>query len=245
MSYVRTHVGQNVVLKMDLSSFFPSISGARVRGLFQTLGYSKRVANVLSGLCTNCVPGKVLEDYPGDPYAFVRNRLPQVCEGPHLPQGAPTSPAIANLCAYRLDCRLAGLAQSAGGNYSRYADDLLFSGDEHFARGARRFAVSVAAICMEEGFVVQMRKTRVMRSGVRQHAVGMVLNAKTNLRRSDYDKLKATLYNCVRLGPNSQNLNRHPNFRAHLAGRVAHVSMVNPHRGQKLQVILDRIEWAA
>jgi hypothetical protein len=138
---------------------------------------------------------------------------------PHLPQGAPTSPALANLCAYRADCRLAGLAKRAGTEYSRYADDPAFSGDEAFARHAERFSIYAAAILHEEGFAVNHRKTRIMRQGVRQHLAGLAVSQRVNVIRADFDRLKATLTNCARLGPESQNRDAHASFRAHLGPR--------------------------
>jgi RNA-directed DNA polymerase len=162
---------------------------------------------------------------------------------PHLPQGAPTSPALANLCAYRADCRLAGLAKSTGAEYSRYADDLAFSGDEAFVRHAERFSIHAAAILHEEGFAVNHRKTRIMRQGVRQHLAGLAINQRVNVIRADFDRLKAMLTNCVRLGPESQNRDAHPSFRAHLDGRVGFVESINPAKGQRLRVLLDKIEW--
>src|SRR5262249_19106432 len=141
---------------------------------------------------------------------------------PHLPQGAPTSPALANLAAYRLDARLAGLAESVDAQYTRYADDLVFSGGATFARTIGRFPVHVAAVALEEGFAVQHRKTRVMRQGVRQRAAGVVLNRRINLPRADYDQIKAILCNCLRHGPQGQNRAGVDDFRAHLSGRIAH-----------------------
>jgi RNA-directed DNA polymerase len=85
---------------------------------------------------------------------------------PHLPQGAPTSPALANLMGYRLDRRLSGLANSADAVYTRYADDLAFSGGAAFNRGVERFSAHAAAVALEEGFSVNHHKTRVMRQGV-------------------------------------------------------------------------------
>jgi hypothetical protein len=160
---------------------------------------------------------------------------------PHLPQGAPTSPALANICAWRVDCRLTGLAEAAGATYTRYADDLAFSGDEKFERCVERFALRVAAILMEEGFQVHHRKTRVMRCGVRQYLAGIVTNERLNVVRADFDRLKAILTNSVRHGAESQNREGHPAFRQHLDGRVGFVEMVNPAKGARLRRIFEKI----
>jgi hypothetical protein len=162
---------------------------------------------------------------------------------PHLPQGAPTSPALANICLYRADCRLTGLAEAAGAEYTRYADDLAFSEGEDFDRRVERFAAHVAAILHEEGFAVHHRKTRIMRQSVRQHLAGIVANHHPNVRRRDFDALKATLTNCVRLGPATQNRDSHPDYRAYLEGRIAFVEMVNPSKGTRLRELFRKIVW--
>ncbi len=196
--FVAPHVGKRAVLKMDLRDFFPSIPGARIQAVFRTLGYPETVADLLGGICTNVVRGDV----------------PDVYRRPHLPQGAPSSPMLANICAYRMDCRLAGLAKGVGAEYTRYADDLAFSGDLDF----NRLSTYIAAIAHEEGFSVNFRKTRVMRQGVRQRLAGLSANQKVNVIREDFDRLKAILTNCVRIGPASQNRENHSDFRAHLDG---------------------------
>lgn len=238
-SFTAPHGGREMVLKLDLRNFFPSVTGARVRAVFLTAGYPENVAEVLTGLCTNSIPAAVIGAAPTDKSYYLRKLYGQ----PHLPQGAPTSPALGNLCAFRLDCRLAGLAVSAGGTYTRYADDLLFSGGEDFAKGVERFYIKVCAIALEEGFEVNTRKTRIMRRSVSQRAAGLVLNEKVNIGRRESDTLKAILTNCVRTSPAEQNRGKLPDFYNHLAGRIAHVSMVNPERGEKLRAVFERIEW--
>nr|WP_279609414.1 LysR substrate-binding domain-containing protein [Burkholderia cenocepacia] len=161
----------------------------------------------------------------------------------HLPQGAPTSPALANLCAFRFDLRLAALARSLDATYTRYADDLAFSGGGALARDIERLQIRIAAIALEEGFALQLRKTRVMRRGARQQLAGVVVNRHPNLARDAFDRLKAILTNCIRHGPASQNRDAHPDFRAHLAGRVAHAAALNAARGAKLRALFDRIAW--
>ena len=203
--------------------------------------YPQEVARALTALCTNRVPSARLlaPDVRGKMEWLERQRH----RTRHLPQGAPTSPALANLCAFRLDLRLAGLARALGATYTRYADDLAFSGGEDLARVIGRLSVRVAAIALEEGFSIQLRKTRVMRRGARQHLAGVVVNQHPNLARSEFDTRKAILTNCVRHGPASPNREGHVDFRAHLQGRVAQAVMLNAQRGAKLKGIFERIGW--
>ena len=241
VTFAAPHAAKAVVMRFDLTDFFASVHAGRVYSIFHGLGYPRAVAQALTALCTNRVPsGRLLA-------ADVRERLQwqerQRYRNRHLPQGAPTSPALANLCAFRLDLRLAGLARSVGATYTRYADDLAFSGGDDLARMAERFSVRVAAIAIEEGFSVNPRKTRVMRRGARQHLAGVVVNRHPNVARSEFDALKAVLTNCVRHGWRSQNRDDLADFRAHLTGRVAHVAMVNAGRGAKLRAVFERIEW--
>jgi len=242
-TFIAPHVGRRVVLRMDLRDFFPSIGGARIQTFFRTVGYPESVADLLGGICTNAAPRDVWKEHTLEIDAGQIREVKALYARPHLPQGAPTSPALANLCAYRVDCRLAGLAESAGAAYTRYADDLAFSGTEELERRIARFSTHVAAILHEEGFAVHHRKTRVMRQGVRQYLAGLVANQRINVIRTDFDRLKATLTNCVRLGPESQNREAHPDFRLHIEGRVRWVETINPDKGKRLRAIFEKIEW--
>jgi len=239
---IKTFAAPHVVLRMDLQDFFPSIAGPRAQAFFRTAGYPDAVADLLGGICTNASPRRMWKTLGKglDPLKMADARALYAFR--HLPQGAPTSPSLANLCAYRVDCRLSGLAQSVGATYTRYADDLAFSGDSEFERCVERFALRAAAILMEEGFTVHHRKTRVMRKGVRQYLAGLVTNDKLNVVRADFDRLKATLTNCVRHGAESQNREGHPAFRQHLDGRVGFVEMVNPAKGARLRKLYAQIE---
>lgn len=242
-TFVAPHVGRSVVVKLDLRDFFPSIRVSRVQAVFCAAGFPDGVASLLAGLCTNATPLDVWDDIQPD-IATAEARVTSFRYAqPHLPQGAPTSPALANLCAYRLDCRLAGLAAAVGATYTRYADDLAFSGDADFSRSAKRFCLGACAIAIEEGFQVHHRKTRVMRSSVRQRLAGLVVNQQLNVMRADYDRLKATLTNCARHGAESQNREQRPDFQAHLLGRISFIEAVNPARGARLQALFDQIRW--
>jgi len=242
-TFAAPHVGRQVLLRLDFQDFFPAFPAARAQALFRTLGYPEQVADRLGGIATNAVPREVWKNRPPEIEAERWQEARILYARPHLPQGAPTSPALANLTAYRLDCRLAGLAKSAGAVYTRYADDLAFSGDEGFNRAVGRFATQAAAIALEEGFSVNHRKTRIMRPGVRQHLAGVVVNREASVCRGALELLEAILTNCVRIGPESQNLGGVPDFRAHLEGRVGFVEMINRGKGQRLRALFEAIRW--
>ncbi len=243
LTFAASHVGQTVVLRMDLEDFFPSFSRARIQAFFRTLGYPESVAGLLGGITTNVAPRSVWNEAAPDAGPRPLWNARALYARPHLPQGAPTSPALANACAWRLDCRLAGLARSAGAVYTRYADDLAFSGGPELEKHIERFTDHAAAIVLEEGFQVHFRKTRIMRQGVRQYLAGVVANERPNAVRSDFDRLKAILTNCVRTGPEAQNRAGHPSFREHLRGRIEFIRMLNPAKAARLLRIFDRIQW--
>ncbi len=248
LTHVQPHVGQAWILRMDLEDFFPSIDGARIFGLFRSLGYPYEVTQSLTNLTTSVLGTETIRkslmgNFGQEASERMVAELARLYFRRHLPQGAPTSPALANLVAYRFDCRLTGLANAYGANYSRYGDDLLFSSPTIMKRSLIKMADQVASIAWEEGFRVRHRKTAMIPNSQRQTAVGIVLNHRPNLVRHEYDLLKAILYNCVRFGPQSQNRSAHDHFAAHLLGRIHWLRSLHSAHGEKLLQLYQRIEW--
>jgi hypothetical protein len=239
LTSAQLHAGEYVVVTVDLKHFFTSVGISRIHGLFRSLGYPWAVARLLTGLCASATPLSILTQ----PEAGCDWEARKLFNAPHLPQGAPTSPALANLCAWTLDQRLAALGSYFGANYTRYADDIAFSGDRAFARQIRPVLAGIEKIVESEGFVLNKRKTRIMRSSGRQRVTGIVLNEYVNVDRDTYDRLKATLHNCMANDTSEQNRDGHADFRSHLNGRVGWVEQVNPHRGARLREMFDRILW--
>ena len=197
---------------------FPGIRKRRVTALFLWMGYPLSVARILSMLTTTngAKEGREWERV--------------------LPQGAPTSPAIANALAFRMDCRLAGVARRFGATYSRYADDITFSGDEGMKRGLRRMIPLVEAIIHGCGFQLNRGKRRIQRRGRRQVVTGLVVNAaRPSTGRDEFDALKALLHNARRAGSlESQDREGRKDFAAHVRGRIEWVRASNPGKGEKL-----------
>lgn len=242
LSHAALHAGERIVVTMDLANFFTTTPVGRVHQIFASLGCPWNVARALTGLCTTAPPPRVLTPLKRSARAEDRHAA-QLYARYHLPQGAPTSPALANLAAWRLDVRLSGLARAFDANYSRYADDLAFSGDAMLLQRVGTFVRSTAEIARAEGYAINEAKTRIMTSSHRQHMTGIVVNSVPNVRRDAYDVLKATLHNCIRDGPDSQNRQGHSDFRSHLEGRVGWFEQVNATRGARLRRLLERIPW--
>lgn len=178
------HVGQAVVINIDLADFFPTITKDRVAQMFRALGWNDEAAQMLSHICTN--------------------------DG-RLPQGAPTSPAISNLVCRKLDTRLAKLIKNQDGSYTRYADDITISLmsfgrnkpmrpkpknkpplDRPPTSPSRSLLTQVRQIIESEGFMIQMKKkVRVQREHQRQTVTGLVVNDDVNLPRATRRRIRA------------------------------------------------------
>jgi RNA-directed DNA polymerase len=248
LSAASAHTGRLVVVRADLEDFFASIEARRVYGIFRTAGYPEAVAHVLTGLATNVVPAAewAALPRPTDPRRIAAHHLlGRRLATPHLPQGAPTSPALANLSAFGLDRRLTALAAAVDATYTRYADDITLSGGRLLLARREPLQATIATIAREEGFTVNGRKSAVLTRARRQRVCGIVVNERANVARAEYDRLKATLHNAAVRGPAAENRTGAPDFRAHLLGRIAWVASIHPSRGAKLRRRFDRIDWTA
>jgi len=232
VSNANPHVNKVVVVNLDLENFFPTIAFPRVRAVFERYGYSGSVATVLALLCTECP--RVSVTYAGVKY--------EAATGPRgLPQGAPTSPGLSNQVTRKLDKRLLGVAAKLGLTYTRYADDLTFSGGEELNSKTGWLLAKVRHIAQEEGFAVNEKKTRVMRRSAAQMVTGVVVNEKPSISRDELRRLRAILHRAKTEGLEAQNREERPNFRAWLIGKIAFVSMVRPDVGAKLKAALDAL----
>jgi len=236
LTNARPHVKQAVLVKFDLSNFYPSVTFARVTAIFRSLGYSREAAIWLARLTTSALPSNMpfLKEEPSAVLPYLKR---------HLPQGAPTSPALANLSAYSLDVRLSGLARSFGAIYTRYADDLTFSGPQRFGTSLRDFIPLVSQVVRQERFRLNCSKRKVLRSSGKLIVTGVVVNEKLNVSRREFDRLKAVLTNCARRGASTQNKSGHPHFAAHLRGRIAQMTQLNRVRGARLLAVYNQIDW--
>lgn len=211
------HVGKALVIKLDIADCFPTIHVGRVRGLLVAYGYSYPVAQTLAVLMTEA-PRQPVE---------VDGKLFHVPIGPRVcVQGAPTSPALCNAILRRLDYRLAGLARKHGFAYTRYADDLTFSGDDV---GKAKLIITLASrISRDEGLPLNRRKTRVLRAGQRQSVTGVTVNSIAGLSRQERRRLRAALHQQRR------STNPDPAKDRQLKGKLAYLRMLNPAQAAAL-----------
>ena len=239
---VAPHTGSAVVIRADLEAFFASIHAGRVYGVLRTAGYPEPVAHAITGLCTTVVPRAVWAAVPVGGDVDRHRRLGERLGQPHLPQGAPSSPALANLVAFSLDRRLAGLARSFEATYTRYVDDLTFSGGAHLRAGRAAFVEQLTVIARDEALRLVEAKTVVLGSAGRQALLGAVINDHPTLSRPERDALRAVLHNCATKGWRSQTRGR-DDFSAHLLGRIGHAAGLDPVLGARLRASYDRIDW--
>lgn len=213
LTHARLHAGRKVVIRVDVRDFFPSITSTAVQSSLLHESVPLPDARRITDICT--VDGK-------------------------LPQGAPTSPFLANLVFKRLDVRLAALAQkfrpNFPGAYSRYADDLVLSSD---APDWHLVLHPVRKIVESAGFRLHPRKTHIARSHTAQNVTGLVVNARPNVPREYRRNLRACLHNIraqLRLGKAVAE-----DWQV-LHGKASFVHQINPALGRELRTQVDDLE---
>ncbi|GAK95508.1 Retron-type RNA-directed DNA polymerase [Nonlabens tegetincola] len=170
----KQHIGNPEMLKIDLKDFFHTIKIPRVRELFNRLGYSKEVAGYLSNLC---------------------------CLNEALPQGAGSSPIISNIILRTLDNRLSNIASKSEIVYSRYADDLVFSG----SKIPLDFEVVLTQKINDFGFKLNLKKTKFYKKGDRKLVTGVVVNSDgIRLPKSKRKQIKKEVYYLKKYGIQDQ-----------------------------------------
>lgn len=222
------HTGKAIVVRIDLKDFFPSVKYPRVKGLFRYLGYNEGIATVLALVCTDAL--RVAARLDGQDYFVALSER-------FLPQGTCTSPALTNiLCGDvgYLDHRLTCLADKGNWQYSRYADDLVFSTPDP-AADLKSLLGPVHKIVADEGFAVNPEKTRVMRPHQRQAVTGVLVNeARPKIGRQDLRRFRAFLHQLGQIGVPAMSARLGKDAKRYAQGYWAFVQMVQPEQAASL-----------
>jgi RNA-directed DNA polymerase len=244
------HTEAKWLVKMDVRHFFESIPESRVYWLFRTLGYVALLSFQMARLCTRLSHHRTIDPRnmagrggKGLPY----RRHPQG----HLPQGAPTSPMLANLVMWPLDRRIEQLAQRAGWTYTRYADDLAFSRRDNSSRGA---AMHLAKVIEHElvqfGLQNHREKTSITPPGARKLLLGVLVDSdRPTLTRGFRNNVETHLYALCspKIGPGAHKATRgfasSIGMRRHIEGLIAFAHQVDRGYAAKLYAQFNAIDW--
>lgn len=205
----RFHKKQKKILSIDLKDFFPSIGFGRILHVFKKIGYRENVAVMLANLC------------------YLKHGLPQ---------GAPTSPALSNIVANTLDNMIVKYVSPQGIRYTRYADDLTFSGD--FNDGD--LIKNIERIVKRQGFLINKEKTRIRKRHHRQEVTGIVVNEKMQIARTIRHRIRSDIYYIQKFGLDShiEKLgNNKNNYLYHLMGQVSYAAFINPYDEKLIEYI--------
>lgn len=197
---VRFHKRQSMVFTVDLVNFFGSINQTSVERIFSKLGYSKLLANLLSKLCT---------------------------KDNQLPQGAPTSPYLSNIFFKVADDSITKYCLDRKIRYTRYADDLSFSGTFNH----EELMQVLREILSDLNLMVNESKTRLMTKGMRQSVTGVVVNEKPQVVFYKRNKIRQEIFFIKKFGLPHHMSNagiKNSNYLSHLRGKVNFVLQLNP-----------------
>ncbi|NGY38979.1 RNA-directed DNA polymerase [Flavobacterium sp. XN-5] len=202
------HIGANTILNLDLKDFFPTVSSKQVYNVFKTIGYNKLIATVFTNICTY-------------------NDM--------LPQGSPCSPMLANLTAWNLDLRIQGYVGKRGISYTRYADDLSFSGLN--PTKVVKIIPMIKTIINDENFEVNHKKTRIASSARAKIVTGLIVNEDSvGIGKQKYKDLRAKIHHLIL--PTEQ---KNEKLLYHVGGWLSYLNSVDKLRLQKAKKYISEL----
>lgn len=197
------HQGKNMVVKLDIHDFFGQISWIQVyQKAFPWYLFPPEVRNLLTNLC---------------------------CFREMLPQGAPTSSAISNLVMFSFDESMGSWCEERGISYTRYCDDMTFSGDMDPGMVIRK----VSAYLEKMGFSQNRKKTGVYTRGTRQEVTGLTVNEKVQVSGAYRKKIRQEWYYCKKYGVKNHlertGIREEPqDYLGKLMGKVQYILQIDP-----------------
>lgn len=236
----KPHANKEAILNLDLLKFFDTITERRVFGIFADLGYAKNLAVDLAKICTTKLPEEYIQGFDKDHLKAYRSKVP---EGSCVtPQGAPSSPFLSNLVLRNLDKRLSALSVKQGNSYTRYADDITFSGK--FVDLPRLSLLK--KIIDEEGMIINWQKVGIYKRGRRQMVTGLTVSNDVHIPRAFKREVAKHIYGCLNFG-----VENHLNFigfdkslyKEWLLGKIYYIKSIEPIVAKGLMEDFNKIVW--
>lgn len=215
LSNAAPHSGHDWLINIDLKNFFHTVTLTMVDNYFGELGYEDEVTKTLVALCTR------------------KSRLPQ---------GAPTSPMLSNLIASKMDLDMISFCKKRGITYTRYADDMSFSG----CYGSEPLLNELYDIVFKHGFIVNRQKTKVRNRGYKQTVTGLTVTNGVHVPKSYRKELWRELHFCKRFGPYEHvryMKNEKGLYKDWLRGRIMYVRQIDPACGNQMLAVFNELNW--
>lgn len=247
------HAGAPWILKIDIQSFFESVSERQVYHALRRLGYNALLSFEMARICTRVIPSNPEKPQRRDHQARWQEKRTAHETGPypkahvgHLPQGAPTSPMLSNLVAAPIDAAIQSIADTHGAMYTRYADDLVLSFPSGPRERIEEVLIRVRRLLGDHGFILNRKKTRILGPGARKIVTGLLVNPDSpRLPRGFKAHLSAALYHLNKHGIvncSSQMGSKHPlSYLDHVRGLIQFAHSIEPGFADKMSSRLESL----
>ncbi|WP_210149567.1 reverse transcriptase family protein [Chryseobacterium scophthalmum] len=241
------HEKSDVILKVDLLKFYDTITEKRIYGVFKTMGFHGNLAVSLAKLCTAKHQSDYWENFTEKEKLILSEFIktsPSI-----LPQGAPSSPALANIVATRMDGRFDALSKKMNFSYSRYADDLTFSVKEKAVLPPLKL---ISKIIQEEGFYINEDKIQYMKRGNKQFVTGLTIANGVHTSKKYRKQIARHIHFCRKYGVENHLDKNNKEFKGYnilnfhdwLYGHICYINSVDKEASKKMLNDFNKITWS-